>query len=605
MADHGQDNYESHPVGHEGGNTRQRGQRFGLSEHWREQARKVVSDELDDDAETSPTPDTGPSFSFPKASHDDEPPATVKSLFHRPDYRAALNASWPSWSAASELSNEPGAGGMGFFGARQIPKQSRHDRQVADVMSMLQGKFYLTYSESRSPLLIDKATGETLPYMDPVILERVKGAYWRASSGSQQDVSYGVIKSAISNFVDGTIPGEVIPVYGRAGVDLNNGRRALILGSHCLVFSPGLSSYEIQSWIPHVMPRESLPVSVPDSIGNVCPQSISTLFDVTSLPKDSDLLVIAWMVMAWRSDSAPVLLELLGEPTPELIDSQKMLKMVIDPASSLFETEVPKTIKQVDIRAQCHYLMSFHRVDSLSKTQQKGLLSIMQGKAVEWRTKTKRSGVDLFIRCVVMLNSSESVVTYSPLSDATLSIELDDAGVGNPQNAVKDRSMAERTIIHGLLQIFGHVNQFWGHVENDRQFDRYGGLRDLCRIGVLVADALGRDTAEFWKQLDANQQSRRDYELEENPVAMAVKRLIDASEDGRIEATVKDWLVLLDGYRPESDPSGSWPVTSRGLAAKFKQSRALLATFGIQLVPLEKRGPYGRWRASCDASRQQ
>ncbi|WP_160174903.1 hypothetical protein [Halomonas salina] len=472
-------------------------------------------------------------------------------------------------------------------------------------MSMLQGQFYITNNESRSPLLTDKFTGETLPHFDPKILERLKGEYWRTFIGRQQDVSYGVIKSAISNFVYGAIPEAVIPVYGRAGVDLNSGRRALILGNQCLIFSPGLSSYEIWNGIPHVMPRESLPVSVPGDIGNVLPQSISTLFDVTSLPRDSDLLVIAWMVMAWRSDSAPVLLELLGEVTPELIDSQKMLKTVIDPASSLFEVEVPKTIKQVDIRAQCHYLMSLHQVGSLTETQQKGLLSIMQGKAVEWRTKTKRSGVDLFIRCAIMLNSSESVVTYAPLSDATLSIEMDGAGGGNPQNAVKDRSMAERTIIHGLLQIFAHVNQFWGHVENDRQFDCYGGLRDLCRIGVLVADALGRDTAEFWQQLDANQQSRRDYELEESPVAMAVKRVIDASEDGRIEATVKDWLVLLDGYRPESDPSGSWPVTSRGLAAKFKQSRALLSTFGIQLVPLEKRGPYGRWRASCDASRQQ
>ena len=604
MTDHSQDNHESHPVGHEGASTKHRRQRFGLSEHWREQARKVASGELDDAAETSPTPDTGPSSSFPNASHDDEPPATLKSLFSDPDLQAALNAPWPSWPAAPDLSSESGAGGMGLFGARQAPKQSRHDRQVADVMSMLQGQFYLTTNESRSPLLTDKFTGETLPHFDPKILERLKGEYWRTSIGRQQDVSYGVIRSAISNFVYGAIPEAVLPVYGRAGVDLNSGRRALILGNQCLIFSPGLSSYEIRTGIPHVMPRESLPVCVPDNVGNVLPQSISTLFDVTSLPKDSDLLVIAWMVMAWRSDSAPVLLELLGEPTPELIDSQKMLKTVIDPASSLFEIEVPKSIKQVDIRAQCHYLMSFHRVDSLSKTQQKGLLSIMQGKAMEWRTKTKRSGVDLSVRCAVMLNSSESVVTYAPLSDATLSIELDDAGGGKSQNAVEDRSMAERTIIHGLLQIFGYVNQFWSHVENDRQCDRYGGLRDLCRIGVLVADALGRDTAEFWQQLDANQQSRRDYELEENPVAMAVKRLIDASEDGRIEATVKDWLVLLDGYRPEPDPSGSWPVTSRGLAAKFKQSRALLATFGVQLVPLEKRGPYGRWRASCDASRQ-
>jgi hypothetical protein len=565
----------------------------------------VASDELDDAAETSPMPDTGPSFSFPNASHDDEPPVTVKSLFHDPETQSVLNAPWPYSPSEPVLSNEPAAARFAFPGTNQAPKQSRRDKQVEDVISMLQGQFFLTHNETRSPLLTNKATGETLPYMDPVILDRVKGAYWRASSGSHQDVSYGVIKSAINNFVDGATPQSVLPVYGRAGVEFNTGRRALVLGESCLVFSPGLSSYEVLAGIPHVMPRESWAVDLPDNVGNIRPQSISILFDVTLLPKDSDLLIIAWMVMAWRSDSSPVLLELLGEANSELIDSQKMLKTIIDPASTLLESEFPNTIKQLDIRAQCHYLLSFHQVDTLSKNQQRGLLSIMQGKTVEWRTKAKRSGVDLTVRCVCLLNSSESIVTYAPLSDATLSIELDDAGGGNPQNAVKDRSMAERTIIHGLLQVFGHVNQFWSHVENDRQFDRYGGLRDLCRIGVLVADALGRDTAEFWQQLDANQQSRRDYELEENPVAMAVKRLIDASEDGRIEATVKDWLVLLDGYRPEPDPSGAWPVTSRGLAAKFKQSRSLLATFGIQLVPLEKRGPYGRWRASCDASRQQ
>ncbi len=74
------------------------------------------------------------------------------------------------------------------------------------------------------------------------------------------------------------------------------------------------------------------------------------MFDVTLLPKDSDLLIIAWMVMAWRSDSSPVLLELLGEANSELIDSQKMLKTIIDPASTLLESEFPNTIKQLDIR---------------------------------------------------------------------------------------------------------------------------------------------------------------------------------------------------------------------------------------------------------------
>ncbi|WP_280553491.1 hypothetical protein [Halomonas sp. 25-S5] len=612
MTDHRQKNGDAPFEDDEGSNARFRRGRDGLREHMREMAKQVLSDKPDDVSEDSPradanlyTPSSEVTYHYCRPDPVD-PPVAVKSLWRDFNLQNLSDIPSPGRTLGTDLTIYPETGGMAFPGPSQELKQTRRDRQVADVVSMLQGQFYLTQNESRNSLLTDKDTGETLPYTDQKILERVKVSYWRASAGRQQDISFGVIKSAISIFINSSYPTQNLPFYGRAGVDSYTGKRYLATGNNCLVFFPGLPTYQRWVDIPHVLPRESLPIIVPENIGNTHPLIVNTLFDITLLPTGSDLLVIAWMVMVWRSDSSSVMLELLGEPTPGLAETQQILKRVLDPASCLLEREVPKTLKQLDIRAQCHYLLSFHQVDKLSDTQQKGLLTLMQGKVVEWRTKDKRTGVDINVRCPVMLNSVESVATYAPLADSTLSIEICSGESGSTHGRPElAPNMAEATIFHGLLRVFGHVNQFWSHVENDRQFDRYGGLRDLCRIGVLVAGALGRETDEFWQQFRANQQSRRDYELEENPIAMAVKSVIDESDDGQIEATVKDWLALLDGYRPEPDPSGAWPATSRGLAAKFKQSRALLETFGIQLVPLEKRGPYGRWRASCDASRQQ
>tara|TARA_R110002012_G_scaffold165730_1_gene327969 strand:- start:2820 stop:4658 length:1839 start_codon:yes stop_codon:yes gene_type:complete len=580
-----------------------------MREHLREISKKVLSSDYEDHQDDGQAslgapdkphlPSEGKSaVALPKTYYPS--PAAPQSPYNYSHFLALASQPMPPQSVFLPLGNGPHIdSNIASSQPTRESGSSRRDKQVDHVIGLLKAQFRLTLNETKSVLLADRYTGQLLPIMDDVVVERVKWMYWHSTAPRRQDVSNGVIKSALSIFGNSVIPDLVSPFYGRAGYDLSVGKRYLDIGHQCVSFSPGLPTYQPVTCIPHIKPRDSLPMNLPEGIGNIHPQGVAILFDITALPGESDLLVIAWMVLAWRPDNSQVMLELLGEPNVTLEQAQQLLKRVLDPATNNLEGQVPKTLKQLDDYAQRQYLLSFTRVDALSETQQKGLYSLMQGKPVVWKSKGKRSDVEIKVQCPVMLNSAESVVTYAPLAGATLSIELvNDEKPLSRGTAVTDPTLAEATISYGLLHVFGYVNRCWSIVESDRRFERYGGLQDLCRIGELVAVCLGREPNDFWQQFNANQQSRREYELEESPIALAMKRCLEEEPEGVIEAAVKDWLVRLEAYRPAHDHTGDWPATARGLAAKFKQSRSLLEAFGICLHRLDQRGPYGRWRAA-------
>ena len=199
-----------------------------------------------------------------------------------------------------------------------------------------------------------------------------------------------------------------------------------------------------------------------------------------------------------------------------------------------------------------------------------------------------------------MLNSLESVVTDSKLADATLSIEVNEEDLCH--FSPEHKRLMQQGILAGLLMIFGYVNERWEGVAYDSRFDQYGGLADLCRVGELVAGILGRDKNAFWSQFNANQQGRREYELEESPIASAVVKALDAESSGVIDIPVMEWLAHLEEYRPEGLSSELWPTSSRGLGAKFKLIKPLLRDAGITLTSRGQRGRWRYWRAEKSAS---
>jgi len=468
-------------------------------------------------------------------------------------------------------------------------RQNRIDRAGM----LLKERYWRIVNETNSNLLCDKQTGEVLPEVVDAI-ERPIATLYRVRHNAE--VSKGEIKRALDYFCEAIEPTLSPVFFGRAGYNVQQGQRFVDAGQgECLVFFPNSSNYSKGFLLPLVRPLRSRPFPNPANVGYVQVSSITQLFQRSVLSRDTDLLLIAWMVLCWMPDRKQVMLELLGAPSSSLEQAHFLVRHLVDPASEPWQNDVPKHVKQFDGMALRFYLLSFNQVDTLTDTQQQHLFSLMRGKQVQWQWNDKKLNVEIAVKCPVMLSSLESVVTQSKLADVTISIEVEEEQrqeIGREEVPFLQSILAE-----SLVTIFGRVGANWATVEHENRFQHYGGLADFCRVGELVAQVLGRDPADFWAQFGSNQQSRREFEFEASPVAMAIQKLLEEEEAGFIELSVKEWLSRLEAYRPETLEPDLWPTSSHKLGADFKAISPLLRDLGINLSSMGRRGPLRYWRA--------
>ena len=477
------------------------------------------------------------------------------------------------------------------------PAQDYRQRRVDRVSKLLQDRYRRITNEANSPLLVDVYTGDVLPDRLDAISSAVAADY---RHHYQAEVPNADIKRAFSHLSALVAPWEATVFFGRAGYDPHHRERYIDAGpGRCFVFTPGASYYQPLVGQPCIRPLQSRPLAIPAEMGNVNPRLIDPLFALTVLPQDSNLLVIAWMILCWMPDRKQVMLELLGTPSSSLEQSHTLIKNVVDPATVALHNELPNHVKQFNNLALKHYLLSFNQVDALTPTQQNHLSTLMRGKQIPWQWQGKTVDASITVQCPVILNSLESVVTTSKLADATLSVEVEENDQSKGLPAMFP-SAASLTV--GLLMIFGQVHSDWETVSYDSRFERYGDLADLCRVGELVAVSLGRGRSMFWEQFDRNQQGRRGFELEETPVAQAVAHALNDVPGGVIELPVKQWLAHLKPYRPDVTRPEQWPTSSRGLGAAFKRIKPLLRDLGITLTSTGQRGPFCYWRAEKTTS---
>jgi hypothetical protein len=482
---------------------------------------------------------------------------------------------------------------------RPQPAKDYPQRRVDRVSNMLKDRYRRITNEANSPLLVDTHKGTVLPEIVDAISAPLETQY-RSTYGAE--VSIADIKKALNYFRELVEPWDVKVFFGRAGYDPQSRQRYIDAGpGNCLTFDNYASHYRVEESQPRIQPTQSRRLPGSTNLGNVHCGLVNSLFDHTVLSRESDLLLIAWMILSWMPDRKLVMLELLGAPSASLEKAHGLVRNVVDPATVDWHNEVPRNLKQFDDLALKHYLLSFNQVGRLTSTQHDHLFSLMRGKPIDWKWKGKAVVANISIHCPVMLNSLESVVDEKEkLADATLSLEVEE----DVHHYIMPEQMPllEPAIVAGLLRIFGDVNAQWATVEYDKRFDCYGGLGDLCRVGELVADSLGRGRLAFWEQFDLNQQSRRGFELEETPVAQAVLLALDDAPGGALEMSVKHWLAHLQTYRPEGMLPENWPISSRGLGAKFKSIKPLLRHIGIDLSSTGQRGPLRYWRAEKKVS---
>ncbi len=471
-------------------------------------------------------------------------------------------------------------------------KPRMHDRLVNLALELLKRDFILVSNETNSLLLQDLSSGEVCAALPELIEHHLKKVVLEQHL---IDLPSKAVKSALMVFCTSPYPRGTNISYGRAGYELYTEYRWIFIGYNTIQYSSDSPYFQYPSPTrPHFKPKKSRPSIFPTWQGNTNTAGITQLFEVTDLPKEHDLLAISWLILAWMPDRKQVLFELLGDTPFSAAHTQSCIKELLDPATEWATPNFPKNIKQLDDSALNHYLLSFDRVDNLSDTIQRGLLQLLDGKSISLKPTSPLSS-EIKVVNPVILNSIESIVSYGPLAERTLTMELSHREDNTP-NTPDQRAFD--SIFNSLLTIFGQVHCNWSSVSTDASYDYHGGLSDLCRIGVLVAGSLGRNTEDFWCQFERNQLARREFELDENPIAQALKTIFEYNNEGELVDAVKGWQELLEEYRPAKH-SYDWPTTARGMGAQLKIAAPILKTFGIMLEPLDTRRRANRhWRLS-------
>jgi hypothetical protein len=327
------------------------------------------------------------------------------------------------------------------------------------------------------------------------------------------------------------------------------------------------------------------------SYGQVSYQSLATLLTLLNVPKDSQLLVLTWLVTCLISEADHVLLEIVGERYSGKSTLQSVLKFLIDPSLELLITDIPQTQARIYDLGKQDYVISLDKVKVLSETAQEALLHLLQGKLTDIRSSKKAKSTKIWTRHSIVINGAESKVTLPELADRSVLVQLPRIGAITEHLYQKlDHKKDLQPAFAGLVYLLSGVHARWKSV---KATECPAGMMDFYRIGVAVAEVMGGNAADFDQQMKASIERRFAMELYEYPVVAAVRDLLGDSGEDRLEMPVGALLQKLNDFRPDDAPDSQWPRNPRHLGEKLAECSALLEAYGMRVGPPEKKGKHG------------
>lgn len=320
-------------------------------------------------------------------------------------------------------------------------------------------------------------------------------------------------------------------------------------------------------------------------------QPLTDFLNQLNVPKESQLLVLAWLVTGMIPNAENVLLEIVGERFSGKSTLQSALKTLIDPSLEPLIGDTPQTQAQMFELGKRNHVISLDKVDKLTPKAQEALTSLLKGKLTDISTAKSSDATQVFLSHPVILNSAESVVTWADLADRSVMVSLPrlekivDHFLEKP-----GANGAFQLAFASLVTLLSYVHASWQSV---RATAAPAGMVDFYCIGVAVAEAMGGSASDFDQQLTVSLERRFEMELYEYPVAAAVRDLLGASGEESLELPVGELLQKLNDFRPDDALDSQWPRGPRDLGSKLDKCSGLMEAYGMRVGPPERKGKRG------------
>ena len=372
--------------------------------------------------------------------------------------------------------------------------------------------------------------------------------------------------------------GETHPVFvrvaqneGKTYIDLANDERQVI-------------EIDTDGWRivddPSVKFRRSngmMPLPNPEQDG-----SLDQIRGLVNLESKNDWLMFVALVTFYLRPSGPYpLMVLQGGQGCAKSTTARIVKLLVDPHSAPLRSE-PKNEVDLVISASKNWLLAMDNISRLPSWLSDALCRLTTGGGLSKRKLYTDDDETLFsIMRPVILNGITEFVERADLVDRSVFLHLPVI----PEEKRREESQVKSEIASALPGAFGALLDLSVkalRLQPEVRFDRMPRMADFGRWGETVVQAMGEVAGTFMRAYTANRADAFAQILEDDPVAVHLKQLMETQREW--SGTANDLLGELTRLAGEKlRGQNLWPKTPKGMSNALRRLLTVLRQDGISV----------------------
>jgi hypothetical protein len=309
--------------------------------------------------------------------------------------------------------------------------------------------------------------------------------------------------------------------------------------------------------------------------------SVESLRGLLNVRTDEDFrLLVAWLVGVFNPDGPYPVLVLQGEQGSAKSTTVRVLRSVTDPAVEPLRAP-PRDERDLAIAASGNRTPALDNLSGIRPWLSDALCRLATGGGFATRELYSDDREVLFSqKRPVILNGIDSLAVAGDLRDRSIVVEL--------PPIPPDKKRTERDFYAELHEVrpkaLGALLDAVSAALRERDSVRLPSLPRMADFAVWATaaeGALGWEAGSFMEAYAGNRSAATELALDEDPVAVAVRRLLDKQEEW--SGTATELLARLgELIDEETRRSKSWPAAPNALSNRLKRIAPALRETGIE-----------------------
>ncbi|PTQ76739.1 hypothetical protein C8R26_11458 [Nitrosomonas oligotropha] len=306
---------------------------------------------------------------------------------------------------------------------------------------------------------------------------------------------------------------------------------------------------------------------------------IDDLWEYLNIGGTDRLLVLAWMLEAFRSETPFPVLALNGLQGCAKSSTHARIRMLIDPSGCNLRA-APKDVQDIYVGAGSNWIVSFENISRLSSQQQDALCTLATGGGFAARTLyTNDDETIINVKRPVIINSIPVVISAQDLTDRVINIELQRLEIYRDEIEINAEFEAAKSKLFGaLLDLFVKTLAKLPHVK----LIKPPRMADFARLGEAMTQAMGHEAGTFERIFKENRSESVSRAMEASPVAVAIREMAENCKSNIVfHGTVKQLFEEISGKQRTLE---GWPRSPRGLGDAIRRQTPALNSIGISIT---------------------